>query len=212
MRSIIVTTIEDYIIKAQFKKAFEYMKETAKELLKSQVLYNDLLKLQSRFTKLKDQSLKNTIDNNTYMVELSKINESLIDYKNQIEKIISDKDSNDDLSNPELELLIYANAYAFTIKDIEMVSKTIHSEIRDEMIAACNQIFSSNLDLTYEIKSIEIIEMTEEFATASVIQTTSKKDPTKLFRDNEIKINHTFAKENKRWKIFSSLTQEIKYF
>ena len=107
MRSIVVTTIEDYIIKAQNNKAFEYMKETAKELLKSQVLFDNLLKLQSRFTKLKNQGLNNTIDKNSYMVELSKINESLIEYKNRIEELLEEKDSKDDQTNPEIELLIY---------------------------------------------------------------------------------------------------------
>lgn len=212
MRSIVITTIEDYIIKAQYKKAFEYMKETAKELLKSQALYDDLLTLQTRYSKLKDQGMKNTIQGDSYLIELSKINESLIEYKNQIENSINEKDSKEGLKNPEIDLLVYTNSYGFSVKDIDIVSKTVHSEIREDVLAVCNQMFSSNLDLIYEIKSIEIIELADEFATASIIQATTKKNPNTLFRNNEIKINHSFAKEEGRWKIFSSLIQEIKYF
>lgn len=212
MRSIVVTTIEDYIIKAQHNKAFEYMKETAKVLLKSQSLYDDLLKLQSRYTKLRDQGLKNTIERDHFSIELAQINESLINYKNQTEKLVNEKDSKGILRNPEIDLLVYTNSYGFTIKDIDMVGKTVHSEIKEDTLAICNQIFSSDLDLIYEIKSIKIIELAEEFATASITQTTTKKDPNTLFRNNEIKINHSFAKEEGRWKIFSSLIQEIKYF
>ena len=212
MRSIVVTTIEDYIIKAQYEKAFEYMKEAAKELLKTTDLYNDLLELQSRYNKLKQQKMKNTMDSNAYLVESAKINETLIEYKSRIEKLMEEKDSEGELVSPELELLIYTNAFAYTIKDIDMVSKTLHSEIKGEILAVSQQVFANRLELLYAIKSIEITELAEDFATANVVQTTSKKDPNTLFRNNELKMNHTFTKEDGRWKIFSSLMQEIKYF
>ncbi|MEM6965088.1 MAG: hypothetical protein AAF573_09995 [Bacteroidota bacterium] len=213
MRSITVVTIEDYIIKNQLSKAVVLMKETAKELLKNQKMYDALLTVEANFNGLINQKLTNTISDSDLSVEISKIRESLVEFKSEIEKHLKDRAVEDGIRNPEIEQLLAVNAYALMVGDLEMLSKTYHAEIKAEQINFAQQIFQHvNIDLIYDIKSVKIVEMTEEFATASVVQLTTKKDESDLFRNNQMKMNHTFKKENGRWKIFSSLTMETKYF
>ena len=211
MKSITIESIEKFIFEGRVDAALDYMIIATKDLIKNDDLLQDLTLLKSRYSSIKDENKKGTIKFEDYNVAFSKIIESVIEAKKVLENEMSTNTVNEKLQDVELELLIYTNAYANTIKDIMMVEKTIHSKIKEEIIKGHLQTFeNTNLNLEYIIESIEIIEIGEEFATAHVVQITKDKTPS-FFRNNKSKSSHTFLKENGRWKFFNSIIQEIKY-
>lgn len=210
MKSITVESIENFIFEGRIEAALDYMLLAAKDLVDNQQLYHDLMQLKSRYSTNEDKMGKEIIAAADYQLERAKILHEMIECKEEVAGELG-KQASEALHNVELELLIYTNAYAYTIGDAEMIRKTMHSGMQDEMLAQYLQaIQQNNLDLEYEVESIEIIEIGEEFATANVTQVTKDKNPS-FFRNNRTKMSHTFLKENGRWKFYYSIPQEITY-
>lgn len=212
MRSITIESIEKFIFEGKIESAIDYMIIVTNDLISNDELLHSLTLLKSRLSTISKNHHKGITKLEDYNVERLKITESIIECKKDIENGILDKPLNEKIRDAELELLIYTNTYASTIKDVEMLGKTFHSEIKEETIKNSNQIFDmDHLDLEYVIESIEILEIGEEFATANVVQITKDKTPS-FFRNNKLKASHTFLKEDERWKFYYSIIQEIIYF
>jgi len=210
MKNIVIITIEEYIFKANYDAAIEYMIKTTKDLLKNEELLEELEKLKSFKAHVVHQKMNNSISLENFNIEVSKIVTRLVKFKIEIQKHVEERDNKEGLHAPEIELLIYTNAYATLISDMEMLAKTYHSEIKNEAVQFTQNVPAHIFDLEYEVHSIEITELEAEFATALVLQSTSNKNET-IFRDNTVEVIHTFLKENGRWIFYSSVIQELIY-
>ena len=211
-KSITIELIQESLLNADLPSALEYMTLAAGDLINNKDIANKLIALKNRYASNLEQHHAGTIKYEDFSTEHHKLVESIIALKDEIKNELSEIITSSNLHDTELELLIYTNAYAYTIKDIDTVVKTLHSRVIEQTIEATTQALNNNtLDLIYEVKSIEIIELGEEFATANVVQITRDRNPS-FFRNNEVKMSHTFLKEDGRWKFYTSILQEIKYF
>ena len=211
-KSITIELIQESLLNADIPAALEYMMLATRDLINNEEIANKLISLKNRFASNLEQHHAGTLKYEDFSTEHHKIVESIIALKDKMKQELSEAMTSSKLQDTELELLIYANAYAYTIKDIELVAKTLHSRIKEQTIETTSQAFENNtLALIYEVKSIEIVELGEAFATANVVQITRDRNPS-FFRNNEVKMSHTFLKEEEKWKFYTSITQEIKYF
>lgn len=211
-KSITIESIEKFIFEGDLVSALDYMILATKDLVNNKDIYNDLIQLKSQYTTNVEHQNKGLIKYEDFNIAHAKLLARIIELKDDLEKELSEASLSPKLYDVELELLIYTNAYSYTIRDLEMVAKTLHSQIKAEVIKNTSEAFkNSTLDLVYEVKAIEIVEVGNEFATAHVVQVTKDKNSS-FFRNNQTKVSHTFLKEDGRWKFYTSMIQEIKYF
>lgn len=210
MKNDAIQSIEHFLQKANYSTAINYMKKAIDNLLDNEAFSKEIRAVEGRLANIKKQYLDGLINQDVYIVEFNKINITLIALKDQLEAAFKLKEVNSQLSDVELELLVYANAYAASVEDLEMLIKTMHSEVANQSVNMAIYLFEA-FDLIYDIKSIKITDLKEQFATATVVQETRSKFPNPNFRNNLLTTSHSFARENGRWKLYSQIPKKVEY-
>lgn len=109
------------------------------------------------------------------------------------------------------ESVIYANAKYMAEENLSAAMNTIHPEspVFENTRKLVQEIFDQ-FDLNYEIKSLEILEETEEEAKVRFVQLT-RKVAGNDFADNRMTGIHTLRKDGNFWKIFSTVSEDMEY-
>ncbi len=208
MKHDAIISIENLIGQARYEMAMDYMMRITQNLLDNKKLYNELIKVKARVSQIQKEKKDGHFTNETYLTEINKVTYSIIDCKDEVEKTLGQIPKQEDLRNIEIELLVHANAYASMIEDIDMFAKTIHPDIHAESLPLVNNLFQQ-IDAEYEILSIEITAMDEQFATATVTQITRPLGEAAHFNANVSSFIHSFEKVNGRWKFFAQILKKM---
>lgn len=148
-------------------------------------------------------------------LERNRIAFALIELNKTIQEL-EKKQAQGEVSDPEIQNLIYANFYATSEKDIEGVMRTLHPE--NPQLEAQRQmnlmLFQrGDLDLIFEIiPPIRILSKTDDLATAEIVQFTRNRKPNVLFRPNQTTQICLFKKYKDRWRLYSGTVKKIEYF
>lgn len=209
-------SISQLIGDAQLKEACGVMRDFFKDKEQGPLL-EQLTLLEFRMNHLQHKIMvvqggsevnEDRLERNQIVFGLVELNKQIIELeKNQAQQ---------ELNDPEIQNLIYANFYATSEKDLEGVLRTLHPE--NPQLESQKQLnlmlFQRNdLDLVFEIiPPIRILSYSNELATAEIVQYTRNKKPNVMFRPNQTTQICLFKKYKDRWRLYSGTVKKIEYF
>jgi hypothetical protein len=207
-----IKSINNFIARGDYGSALDYMTQAANKLLKDRDMQQKLRLLQGQGAKLEQDYRAGHIKYADYQAGRSRIGEALIRFQGEIEQRMDTLNQEAPVRDVEIELLTYTNAYACTIKDIDMLAKTFHSKIPNlKEVLKANQAMFDQVDVMYDIRSIELTALEDDFATATVLQRTTARRPNSGFRDNDLTASQTYMKDQGLWKIYAQVMQQVRY-
>lgn len=208
MRHNAIISIENLIGQANHMKAVDYLMRTTANLIDNQEMYNELIKLKARLAQIQNEKTDGYLTDEIYRAEITRVIDSIIEFKDKVEKALSQLPQQEGLKNAEIELLIHTNAYAQTVEDIDIVKKTLHPKLIEEAIPRFISMFEQ-IDAKYEIKSIEITSLDEQFATATVTQIAHPLGENAYFLTYVSTFIYTLEKVEGRWKFFEQILKKM---
>ncbi len=110
-----------------------------------------------------------------------------------------------------IKSVINTNIESAENENIEEYMETIHpdSPAYEETRQTMEYLFDT-YDLSYDLKDIDVIEITDQMVKVRIVQITKKVSGPE-FEDNELTAVHTLKKYNDGWRFWSTDIEKIEY-